>query len=305
MAPPPVVVRVAPMTLMPTKLPAAVPAVLACKLMFPSDVLMLAPVLTAMFLVAVRLMPPVAAALASMVLLAVMVVSSAIDTPAAPVVSSGRPSVVVALVPPLSLNDAAWSNPVPVLSVSEMTSMFVREMAPLRTLFWLLVSKVTLSPVALLPLTVMDVTPAKVSLLPAVPSSVVPAEAFTLKSLAAVLWLWMVRVSLFVPLQVSTSAPLLKALVTAGASRSSSTSRVGRKRRGAGASRGGLGGACGRNGRGPRDGWSWEIFSHRGLVRDTMGGQRSGRADRAPGRCRAGEGVAWRHYPTGRLVSTA
>ena len=28
-------------------------------------------------------------------------------------------------------------------------------------------------------------------------------------------------------------------------------------------------------------------------------------ADRAPGRFRAGEGVAWRHYLTGRLVSWA
>ena len=32
-----------------------------------------------------------------------------------------------------------------------------------------------------------------------------------------------------------------------------------------------------------------------------MVGQRAGRADRAPGRCRAGEGVAGRRYLTGRL----
>jgi len=36
-----------------------------------------------------------------------------------------------------------------------------------------------------------------------------------------------------------------------------------------------------------------------------MGGQWAGRADRAPGRCRAGEGIAWRQNLTGHLVSTA
>jgi hypothetical protein len=36
-----------------------------------------------------------------------------------------------------------------------------------------------------------------------------------------------------------------------------------------------------------------------------MGGQRSGRADRAPGRCQAGEGVAWRHNLTGRFFFSA
>lgn len=41
------------------------------------------------------------------------------------------------------------------------------------------------------------------------------------------------------------------------------------------------------------------------MVCDTKGGQRAGRANRAPGRCRAGEGVAWRHNLTGRLVSSA
>src|SRR5262249_52397438 len=35
----------------------------------------------------------------------------------------------------------------------------------------------------------------------------------------------------------------------------------------------------------------------------TMGGNGPGRADRAPERCRAGEGVAWRHILTGRFTS--
>src|SRR5262245_51669541 len=43
----------------------------------------------------------------------------------------------------------------------------------------------------------------------------------------------------------------------------------------------------------------------REVVRGTMGGQRSRRADRAPGRCRAGEGVAWRRCLTGRFASSA
>jgi hypothetical protein len=37
------------------------------------------------------------------------------------------------------------------------------------------------------------------------------------------------------------------------------------------------------------------------LACGTRGGQRAGRAGRAPGRCRAGEAVAWRHSRTGRL----
>src|SRR5262245_2609850 len=50
---------------------------------------------------------------------------------------------------------------------------------------------------------------------------------------------------------------------------------------------------------------SCKSSSHKEVVCDTMGGQRAGRANRAPGRCLAGEGVAWRHYLTGRLVSLA
>src|SRR5262249_61689482 len=50
---------------------------------------------------------------------------------------------------------------------------------------------------------------------------------------------------------------------------------------------------------------SWENSSPSGLVCGIMRGQRAGRANRAPGRCRAGEGVAWRHYLTGRLESIA
>src|SRR5262245_32167985 len=56
---------------------------------------------------------------------------------------------------------------------------------------------------------------------------------------------------------------------------------------------------------GARNGWSWRISSQWRVVCDTRRGQRAGRADRSPGRCRAGEGVAWRHYLTGRFVSWA
>src|SRR5262249_8810783 len=47
------------------------------------------------------------------------------------------------------------------------------------------------------------------------------------------------------------------------------------------------------------------ISSQRVLVCDTLEGQRPRRADHVPGRCWAGEGVAWRHNLTGRLVSFA
>lgn len=67
-----------------------------------------------------------------------------------------------------------------------------------------------------------------VPLVPAVRSSVVPAEAFTLKSLAAVFWLWRVRASWFVPLKVSPSAPLLNVLLTDGARRPSRPSTCAR-----------------------------------------------------------------------------
>src|SRR5262245_62107342 len=38
-------------------------------------------------------------------------------------------------------------------------------------------------------------------------------------------------------------------------------------------------------------GRQWEFFSRPGAACDTMAAQRAGRADRAPGRCRAGEGL--------------
>src|SRR5262245_38474564 len=63
--------------------------------------------------------------------------------------------------------------------------------------------------------------------------------------------------------------------------------------------------ASGRKAGVSRNGSSWEISSLSRVVCDRMGGQRAGRANRAPGRCLAGEGVAWRHYLTGRLVSLA
>src|SRR5262249_55504523 len=47
------------------------------------------------------------------------------------------------------------------------------------------------------------------------------------------------------------------------------------------------------------------ISSRGGVACGTVGGQRPRRADRAPGRCRAGGGVAWRQNPTGRPVSIA
>src|SRR5262249_16377912 len=50
---------------------------------------------------------------------------------------------------------------------------------------------------------------------------------------------------------------------------------------------------------------SWENTSQRGSVRGRMGRQRSGRADRTPRRCWAGEGVAWRHYLTGLAFTTS
>src|SRR5579884_65855 len=49
---------------------------------------------------------------------------------------------------------------------------------------------------------------------------------------------------------------------------------------------------------------TWEVSSSRDVVCAIMERQRAGRADRALGCYRAGEGVAWRHILTGRVISS-
>src|SRR6516164_2273331 len=102
-------------------------------------------------------------------------------------------------------------------------------------------------------------------------------------------------------LAAGLTATLSAAVLTrkvAGASRSSSASRAGRQRAGAVRRVRGVRANQGRN----QGRVVMGISFQRGVVCDTLGGQRPGRADRAPGRCRAGEGVAWRLLLTGRFA---